>query len=112
MKKSCFLEDDTYHIKFDSEKQIRNGDLFFSINQKSKLQFTKISKNDDDQLIDENFLVTYDQNDYENSDDDNLDIPIQDDPFVNLIDDKNAKTRVYQNCKIQNIIIIKIINQL
>ena len=112
LKQNGFLEDVTYHNRFDSEEQIKNADLFFSINEKSKLQITKIAKNDNDILIDENFQVMDDSNDDEDSPSDFLDIPV-DDKISNIpIDDQNAKilpklpkTKYYH----YNITIIKII---
>ena len=94
MKQNGFLEDVIYHSRFDSEEQIKNTDLFFSINEKSTLQITKISKNDNDELIDEDFVINDqndDQDDDQNSLSDFLDIPF-DDQISNISkDEKNTK---------------------
>ena len=58
------------------------ADLFFSINEKSKLQITKIVKNDNDLLIDENFQILNDQDDDQDSLSDFLDIPV-DEEYTN-----------------------------
>lgn len=91
LKQNGFLEDVTYHNRFDSEEQIKNADLFFSINEKSKLQITKIAKNDEDMLIDENFKVMDDSSDDQDSPSDFLDIPVDDEISNIPIDDQNAK---------------------
>lgn len=93
LKQNGFLEDVIYHSRFDSEEQIKNAELFFSINEKSKLQITKISKNDNDTLIDENFQVINDQSDDQDDDQnsDFLDIPVDDQISSIPNDDQNTK---------------------